>query len=503
MNKIYVWVLIIVSLTSNVVLANTDARFAILNENVIKTKALAGLPSGTSIIAIKGDQIVYVGNFGFADIKQGVKVTEHTPFYIASVTKPFTALNALIDNHSGKLELNTKLIHMFPNMNFSSEHAAQVNIRHLMSHTSAIENLPLVLATAYSGVHDDASLNKIINVHSSQASHSLGEFKYTNVGYNLYSVFADRHFKAPWQSRLKQKILDPLGMKNTSASRHYFEERGIDVANPYSVFVPPLFSPLYLEKTDKTMHAAGGMFASSEDLAKFLVMQLNLGMLEGKQIFPKQVITKSQSKQVTTAKSYLDFEREGYAWGWYTGQYKGQKMLHHFGGFAGTHAHLSFMPEQKIGLVVLNNDDFLGSRLTSIIANHVYGTFLNEVEIEVQTAQRFKQLNQQVVQIPKRLAQQNQKVQARKLLLSKSIENYLGRYQHPLLGDLWVTKNNQSQLKLSWGQLKTIATGFDQVDVIRLTFDPTSGEVVRFGMDETGNVIKHLEYEGIKFIKIE
>ena len=477
-------------------LASTD--FSLLEKQVRKVKASAGLQSATSIIAIKGDKVIYCGNFGYADVASKVKATEKTPYYIASVTKPFTALGALIDINNKRLSADTDLATMFPDIKIDGIAAANVTVKDLLTHTSGIQNIPMVMATAYTGEYTPATLNVLAYQYSRQQPAPVGTFEYSNVGYNLYSIFADRYFENPWQARLASHILDPLSMRDTSATRHFYDDHKRSVARPYSIFVAPLNAPLYLEKSDKTMHAAGGMFASTQDLARFVIAQLNQGKVDNKQVFPESVIAMSQQKQVSTDTKFLDFERDGYAWGWYTGEYKGQRMLHHFGGFAGAHAHVSFMPEKDIGLVVLNNEDFVSARLTSVIADYIYGTLLDEADVQNTVTDRFTALSQRAEKMPQYLAKQQQKLHSRKMNLSAPISHYQGKYYHPVLGHIEVNVNAHNTVTMQWGALATQALGFDKVDQMRVSFNPVSGEVVQFKLNND-NQVEQLVYAGQVF----
>lgn len=488
-------------MASSSVLAGTKPHtidFTALEGHIEQTKTRSGLASGTSIAVIKGDQIIYQGHFGYANIAKQIKVTDKTPFYIASATKPFFALNTLIDVNAKAFKQSLSIAEMFPSLDIADVDEQQVSVKHLLSHTSAIENLPLVFATAFSGVHDKKSLKKIVLNDSIKTEHSVGDFKYTNVGYNIVSVFADEYFHMPWQQRLQQKIFTPLKMSLTSAQMSTFDTKKVAVAKPYSLMLPTQPNALYLEKVDQTMHAAGGMVSTASDLARFIIAQLNEGVVDKQQIFPSEIIKQSQQKQVIADKSYLDFKRDGYAWGWYTGNYKGQRMLHHFGGFDGTHAHMSFIPEQKMGLVVLNNEDFLSTRMTSIIADFVYGSLLQDTGTKQRVEERFTALNQKLANIDQMLANQAKKIAERKMNLSLPISAYQGEFTHPLLGKIVVGIEPTGQLRLRWGVLDTIASGFDKTDHIRVTFLPTSGEVVKF---EVADKVKSLNYDGMIFTK--
>ncbi|MEW6994220.1 serine hydrolase [Colwelliaceae bacterium MEBiC 14330] len=497
--KLAVLVILGYSTVFSVNLAANNYNFISLVENLEKTKQLANLPSGTSIVAIKDDEIVFQAHIGFADIANDIKVTGETPFYIASVTKPFTALNALLDIENKNLSPNIVLSDMFPNFELKGINDKDIGINHLLTHTSSIDNYPLVLATAYSGEYDSESLITLVHEYSEKEPQGVGNFKYTNVGYNLYSIFADNYFESSWQERLSKQVFEPLELTHTSAARSFFDKYKITVAKPYSLMVNTLPKSLPLEKQDVTMHAAGGMYASSNDLAKFLMVQLNQGKLKDKQVFPASVVLKSQQQQVVTEAKYMDIARTGYAWGWYTGEYKGHNMLHHFGGFSGTHAHLSFMPDQKLGLAVINNEDFLSSRLTSIIADYVYGKLLQEKGIDNKVEKRFMALNKKISSIDTILEKQQLKISNRKINLSLPMHAYVGKYHHPQLGTVSITEVNDNQINVNWGVMNSIATGFDEQDKIRVTLKPTSGEIISFDVDKK---ILSLTYQGLKFSRI-
>lgn len=495
-------ILAICAMASSIVFAGQSPQsidFSSLEKNINQTKLLSGLLSGTAIAVIKDDKIIYQGNFGYANIANKQKVTNTTPFYIASATKPFFALNTLLDINANKFQQTLTLNVMFPTLDVPEIDEQQVTLKHLLTHTSAIDNIPLVFATAFSGVHNSESLKQLVLNKSVKTNNGVGEFKYTNVGYNIFSVFADEYFEKPWQQRLQQQIFSPLSMLLTSAQMSTLNNKNIEVAKPYSLMVPTQPNSLYLEKVNQTMHSAGGMVSTTTDLARFIIAQLNAGVIDNKQVFPAQVIKESQQKQVETDASYLDFKRDGYAWGWYTGNYKDKRMLHHFGGFDGAHAHMSFLPEQKLGLVVLNNEDFLSARMTSIIADFVYGTLLQDTNTEQRVDERFIELNKKLANIDKMLESQKAKIVARTMNLSLPASMYQGQYRHPLLGNISIDVGPSGQLKLNWGVMATIATGFDKKDQIRVTFLPTSGEVIKFEVDKK---VLSLTYNGMTFTKV-
>ncbi len=488
-------------LISSTAFAKPAVDFAALDRLIQKTKDTTAHQTGTAIAVIQNGQIVYQGYFGYADIENKLRVNRNTAFYIASATKPLMALNTLLQIEKSKLDSNATLTTLFPHMTFADIDANAVSVRDLLTHTSGIDNQPLVWATAFSGIHDAKSRSQLVaqSYRNAQAAH--GVFDYSNVGYNIVSVWLDRHFNTPWQMQLERNVFAPLGMTHSSAYISQARRRSWQIAKPYSVLSANKNLPLYLEKSDQTMQAAGGVVASAADLARFLIAELANGKIDGKQILPSAIIKQSQLSQTKTdGVGYEDFQRSGYAWGWYLGAYKGKSMLHHFGGFAGFHAHLSFIPEANIGLVILNNEDFLAGKVSNLIADYVYGQLLHEANNEARVSARFDALWSKAKALDAAVSKQQAALQARQWDLSLPKAAYLGKYTHPLLGDLYV-KQIDDQLQISWGRLSAPATAYESKDQARVEFVPNSGQVIAFVVKQ--DLVIAVEFEGMQFRKAQ
>lgn len=473
----------------------TPQDFAELDQAIAAVKTQAGLPFGSAIALVHQGKVIYQHHSGYADIQRQLPVNSETAFYIASATKPFTALAFLLLAQQGKVNLEQSLQQMWPQQKFPNIDASRITLRQLLSHQSGIDNQPLVWATAYSGIHTPQTLKALISQSVPDPEAKTGEFRYSNVGYNIASLWLDAQSNTAWQDQLQQLIFKPLGMAHSSARQS--EAKQWPLALPYSLMksAEPLYLPLYLQKTDATMHAAGGMFATAGDLARFVTAQLP----GAKSPLSASVISQSQQTQVKTDSSYGDFQRSGYAFGWYTGPYKGQNMLHHFGGFPGYSAHLSFVPAQQMGLVILHNEDMLSRDLNNLIADYCYGLLLGDNGTKARVQAGFAKLGQKLAQLPQMKQAQQQKIAGRKTLLSLPYQAYTGRYLHPQLGEMTVSQNAQQQLEFRWGALQAIATGFDTQDELRLELVPNSGEVVKFDVEQ--NEVQQLTLSGMTFRK--
>ena len=477
-----------VVMLANAVFATED--FSAIDRYVNAAKKEIGVPTGTAIAIVKDGKIVYEGSFGYANIKENKKVTNETAFYIASITKPMFALSTLLMEHKGDIKDSTSMAEMFPKLTFSSINADKIQLKHLMSNTSGIFNEALLNTLAFTGNHDLAQRHKLVAASTNNEKNPLDQFEYTNIGFNIASVWVDNFYQQDWQKTMSELIYQPLTMAHTSSYMSDAAKKGIDVARPYGLRGNDPKEILSFEKSDITMHAGGGTIATASDVARFLIAQLNEGKVDGKQIFPAEVIKKSQQQLIATDEKLFGFKRTGYAWGWRMGPYSGEDMHHHFGGVAGTHTHSSYMLEHNIGLVILNNENYISTELSIAIADIVYSILLNKGDAN-------KKADDHIIAMQKMWAELKPKFKmwddigakraaSRVMELSLDKQKYAGVYHNELLGDIVIELVNLGKFKFSLGEQKAVATAFRKPDTMRIEFVAMSsgGKVVAYDITE-------------------
>lgn len=456
------------------------------------------ISTGTAVRVIEGNEVTFSKNTGMANIAEGLKVDDETLFYIASATKPFTALAALRLHDKGRLDLDRSLAAYFPEIEFdASLNAESITVRHLLTHTSGIESDGMVLATAYSGIHTPEILAGILAEATASEDAPLGTFSYGNEGYNIFSMIIDRELGEPWQSVLDKEVFEPLGMTRTSAQMSDAAENEWTVALPYSFLSPTPDQPLYLEKQNNTLHAAGGMIATADDLARMIIVQLNAGRFGDQSTVKAQLIDYSQQMLATGESSYDRFARHGYGFGWVMGSLGDDPLIHHFGGFVGTHAHLSFMPAHNVGVVILNNEDILASCTTGLIAAYAYADAKDDQEQMLSLYQEMKKTAEAVPQLRQRVVQQAEQLNARPWLLTLPKSSYAGTYSHPLYGDMVVSVSADDTIHLALGNLRGTAAAFTEQDALRVELIPGRGQLVFFNVES--GAVKALRYDGQHF----
>ena len=490
MKKTVFYVALLTTWISGSVLANP---FDKVDDYVRKNKEIIQLNSGTAVAVIKGDEIVYEGYFGYADIQQQSPVDKNTVFYIASITKAFYALNTLLLEHDGKIDTQKRLAEMFPSMEFQKAlHSDDVTITDLLRHTSGIDNWPLVQVTAYTGQHDNDLISKVIQDSYPNPNAPLGTFEYTNVGYNILSHWMDNTFEQKWQTQLATNIFAPLNMNHTSSYISDATSNNWKLARGYSVKSPTPNEPVYLTKTDNSMQSAGGMITTANDMANFIRMQLNNGKVDGVQVFPEDVITKSHQSLVKH--SMFGFEQE-YGWGWFIRDVFDQRLLEHRGGYAGASTYVSFMPKQKIGLVVLSNQDKWGGDLAYALEELVYAIALNKSEDEINDI--IDKYESYATESAKKFYENKSNLAP--VSIATLDKQYVGLFIHDTLGKIEVSQQKDGSFHLKWGNLESALLQGSAPHTLNVEFVPSNIEEIVFSY--ATNQRRYLQYRDYWFTK--
>ena len=480
----------------------TEAMDRIIAEMLAATD---GNVPGIAVAVVQGADLVYLRGFGKADVEKNLPVRGDTPFYIASSTKSYTSLALALLAEEGAIDLDGTLSRYASGVNFApAVRANEVTIRHLLSHTSGLQNPALTFRTAFTGDHSPRVRWDLLAATEARDRTDLGEFDYTNLGYNIVSQFVDDVTGKPWQDVLAESVFEPAGLTHTTAYASEARSFGKPVAEPYTAFgANGSAERAYLVKQDNTMHAAGGMYTTAIDAARWIEAQMNDGVIDGRQVFPADVIRQTHVQAASVDAAYGDFQRDGYGLGWYRGGFggdlSGERHIHHFGGFGGAHSHISFLPERQIGVAVFVNESGIGGNLAMSIATLAYRLWLGR-EGATEEAERFiEEIKTRLPQFRARVEADRQNREGREWQLSLPVNNYTGTYVHELFGTAIVT-NDHNAPRLQIGNMVAGGTPLPEADAMRVELIPMRGEVVQFHVDD--DVVSELTYDGVTYTRI-
>jgi len=433
--------------------------------------AMARFPSMPAIsVAVVHDGVpVFVKAKGRADVEAGIAATADTPFYIASSTKSFVGTALALLDARGTIDLDWTMRDAAPDLNFPPDiHADKVTLRDLLAHRHGLSGDGMAFRLAYSGDYDDATLLHLLTTLKPDPDAPTGTFRYGNIGYNVAALLIERRTGRRWQDIVQGELLGPLAMTETLTGIAGRRTRQ-PIAAPYGGG-----QRVYLVKDDATMHAAGGMYASANDMARWLTLQLaDKGELA-------QAAATARAPVATLDASFGPFRRTGYGLGWYSGPFDDAVLYHAFGSFAGARAHVSVLPAAGLGVAAATNDDGVGFRLVDLAALYTYEWYRHgAAQADAKAAEQIEALAGQWAKQVEKVAAQRAERAARTSQLTLPPAAYAGYYCNADLGTIGVTPQG-ALLTIEMGRLHATAEPGTAPDTVRAELIPGQGDELHF-----------------------
>ncbi|OJJ14429.1 hypothetical protein BKI52_42355 [marine bacterium AO1-C] len=464
------------------------------------TSQIPELPS-ISIVVVKGDQSVFMKSYGYADIARKIKAQNNTPYYIASSTKSFMGMAAAILDNQGKVSLNSTLADGLPYIKFKPEvKAEKITLRNLLSHTSGLKNSFFGFRAAYSGYIDRKEMDWVL-ANETRRKGEMGKFEYTNLGYNIYTHLTDKKLGLPWQEVLNNLLFKPLQMKRTTAYMSLAKKKGWQCAQPYFASGENGPEALYLMKADNTMQSAGGLITTVEDMANWLAFNMNEGKLHGKQIVPAKVLKTAHMSWAKLDGTGKPYRYTGYSLGWGNALYKGEKMLQHDGSYPGFKAHITMMPEQKIGIAILTNDRSIGGTVAYEISQFVYDWWLSQGKETSNVEVSIEIIKEKIAKIKQRRRAEQKKQALIKWNLTEPLQSYTGTYFSKQMGKVFV-KVVDGMLKITHGNLHSLTKPAAAKNTVKVEMVPQRDWKVSFAI-VPGKPAHKMNLDGDDFVRVE
>ena len=222
---------------------------------------------GGSVLLKKGEDIIYLKNYGLANLETKEKITEHTSFNIGSISKTFVSNGILILKERGLLSLEDSLSMYFSD--FSNKKIAnKVQIKHLLSHTSGLpdnrkikENVEFYLTAKDSGNFAPLKLANNLEFQSGE------KYKYSNPAFNGLALIIEKITKDKWQKFIIKNILEPSNMTNSKITDGDYPQK--DVAHAYKFKNGHYIEDDYGEVPTFAASGNSGIWSSVIDLANY------------------------------------------------------------------------------------------------------------------------------------------------------------------------------------------------------------------------------------------
>jgi len=335
---------------------------------------------GAAVVVVKDGAVVLSRGYGLRDVAHGLEVTPRTIFAIGSSTKAFTtmALALLVDD--GTLDWDTPIRQYLPTFTLYDTFATErMTARDLVTHRSGLPRHDLMwYNTPFSRTEVFDRLRYLRPNKDFRTTWQYQNLMYMTAGYLVEALSGHS-----WEEFVIERIFQPLGMERSNLSVDVSRQSS-DIALPYKekdedgqgAGAPADIPFLNLD----TMGPTGSINSSIEDMARWLLLHLDEGKHDDRQIVSAHGIEQMHTPQMVMMDGigiptrYPEAPQASYGMGWFVQPYRGHNLIHHGGNVDGFSALVSFLPREKMGVVVLTNGN--GNPVPYILSLHIYDRLL-------------------------------------------------------------------------------------------------------------------------------
>ncbi len=413
--------------------------------------------AGLAVAVVKDGRVEHLQGYGYRDIGDGSAVDGNTIFGIGSTSKTFgsAVIGVLIDE--GVLDWDDRVIDHLPDFRVSDPYVTQaLTLRDLLSHRSGVETNNIIF---FGSVSRDDIVRKAR--HLAQVAGFRSRFGYHNVMILTAGQVAAKATGKDWDDVVKEKIIQPLGLQRTSTSTRDLDGYA-NVATPHHMIDGKLTTVPWLNVDQ--VGPAGCVNSTAADLATWMQVHLGDGTFEGDEIWSRDVQEAMHAPHAIMSPSttgrlaeYSTFSL--YGLGWMMHDYRGKKMVYHGGATDGMGSFLGLIPEEKLGVVVLQNTTQSG--LLEAVAYRIIDAYLGA------PAREWMELSpSRAARKPRAEPHDSSPTSAPSL----SLESYVGVFHHPIYETVSV-RLEQDRLVMHFDLYPSATLEHREGDTFAMQFD--------------------------------
>ncbi len=339
---------------------------------------------GAALAVVKDGNAVFVKGYGVRELGRPGPVTANTRFAIGSMSKSFTATSMAILVDEKRVRWDDHVTQHLPWFEMYDPWVTrEITIRDVLSHRSGLRDVSA--GTAWYG--SDYSREEIIRKlrYLKPVTSFRSDFAYQNVMYLVAGEVIHAASGKSWDEFVRDRILVPLGMTSTTTTIP--SGATVDLASPH-VRLDAGIRPVAHRPYDNVGPAAA-IYSTANDLVAYTKLHLDRGQLGEKRVFSEQAAKEMYGSQMIVVPSPRDppkgFEQLKrnfltYGFGWFLYEYQGRKIIEHGGGVDGFATEMMLVPDLRLGIVVLTNQELPWFALA--VANRIIDGYLGLPETD-------------------------------------------------------------------------------------------------------------------------
>lgn len=391
---------------------------------------------GLSIAIVKDGKVILQKGYGVKELGKDDKVDENTLFIIASNSKLFTGTAVAKLDVEKKLSLNDKVTQYISWFKlYDSNSTRLATVRDMLCHRLGTKTFQGDFTFWDSNLSKDSIIWKMRYLKPNGLFRQ--DYGYCNSAFLVAGQVLEKVTGKTWENYVQDNILTPLGMSNT-----YMNTAGLAQRNNVSAPHNNLYTPLVKIPFDNVdnLGPATSMVSNVKDLTKWLMLQLDSGRYEGKRILPWEVLQKTRDINILTGSrksTVYPTHFRGYGLGVYAADYNGRQVYWHTGGAFGHVTNVCFVPEEKLGITILTNNDnqnFFEALRYQILDAYLGVAYTDRNKFQWGFyVQGKKQTDDQVAGLKKRVDKKNIPI--------IKLEDFTGDYFNTVYGKITISKN--------------------------------------------------------------
>ena len=329
---------------------------------------------GIGVGIVINDKLVFAKGYGYRDYGRKLPFTPTTLCPIASNSKLFTAVAAGMLVEQGKLTWDKPVRDAVPTIQFYNDQLNNnVTLRDMLSHRTGVTRHDLIWFK--SPFTRKELFEKLKYLEPQQPMRET--FLYNNLMFSAVGYIIELKSSKTWENYVRENIFEPLDMNTstyTISDMLKLPDHGVPYREKRDSF--ELYQIPYYEDTEGVA-PAGAIISNINELSHWLVALMNDGNYNGKQVLPPNVLKATLQPAIGLpnalgeALGYWEVLNPDYGMGRQTASYRGHLMTFHGGDLPGFHSQVSFLPNEKIGVIVLVIGDH-AAPLYNVVSYNVY-----------------------------------------------------------------------------------------------------------------------------------
>lgn len=414
---------------------------------------------GVGVGIVVRDKLVFAKGYGYRDYGKKLPFTPTTLCQIASNTKLFTAVAAGMLVEEGKLTWDKPVRDMVPAIEFYNDALNNnVTLRDMLSHRTGITRHDMIWYKA------DLSRKELFErIKYMEPKEPLRTtFLYNNMMFAAAGYIIQLQSGKTWEEFVRERIFQPLGMNASVysvADMLKQDDHGVPFTEKRDTM--ELYQIPYYEDTSG-MAPCGGIISNIQEMSHWLIPLMNKGKYEGKQVLPPNVLKATLEPAIALpntlaeVRGYWELLNSAYGMGRDTASYRGHLVTYHGGDLDGFHSQVSFMPRERIGVIVFVIGNHCAS-LYNTVSWNVYERLLGLDRTP--WSERLLAIRSKAKKAGTEARAKAGEDRVPNTQASHPLADYVGEYEHPAYGVLKIGMKDQ-QLQFDFHRIQLPLTRF-------------------------------------------